>query len=72
MTDRKNSDALNEQELDQVTGGVQHELSHTVQQGSDKLTTTSGATSKGANAAQYNPETITRSFAPSGSTDPKR
>lgn len=75
MADKKNPDALpdtlNEQELDQITGGAGHELSQTVQQGRGKFAASTGATSKGATAFQYNPQTITRTVRPSGSSGGK-
>lgn len=71
MTDKK-TEELNEQDLDQVTGGAAHELSHTAQQGSSKFAVSTGATPKGAASAQYNPETITRTIAPHQSAAPKR
>ncbi|MEP2989848.1 MAG: hypothetical protein ABJN65_12255 [Parasphingorhabdus sp.] len=71
MIDKEKPDALHERELDQVTGGAGHELSHTVQQGGGKFAVSTGATSKGATAFQYNPETITRTVQPSGCTGGK-
>ena len=72
MIDNNKAEKLNEAELDQVTGGVAHELSHTVQQGSNKFAVSTAATPKEAASAQYNPETITRTVAPHQSTAPTR
>ena len=72
MCDKKQTEELSALELDQVTGGVAHELSHTVQQGSNKFAVSTAATPKEAASAQYNPETITRTVAPHQSTAPTR
>lgn len=69
MTDQKNPYALNEQELDQVTGGAGLTILTTNFKGNVASATV--GIPKGTTLAQYNPESITRTVAVRGSSETK-
>ncbi len=69
MADRKKATELNEQELDQVTGGAGLTILTTNFKGNVASATV--ATPKRTASGQYNPETITRTIHPVESSEPK-